>query len=120
MSKLLIKGIAVAIAAIVMVSVSAGAAQAQSCGYGGYGGYGGHGGHIGGHRSGIHLQIGNVGYSNFGYAQSYNYRPAYNVGPAWHDTSHLHYHGPSVTRHRNHYHVTPGHNHLHRSGHWHW
>jgi hypothetical protein len=76
MSKLLIKGIAVAIAAIAMVSVSAGGAKAQSCGYDGYGGYGGcggHGGHLGGYRSGVHLQIGNMGDSNFGYAPSYNY-----------------------------------------------
>ena len=117
MSKLLIKGIAVAIAAIVLTSVSTGAAQAQQCGYGGFGGYGGHGNL---YSSGVRLQIGSVGYSNFGYAPVYNYRPAYHVGPTWHDTSHRHYHGPSVSRHRGHYHVTPGHYHLHRSGHWHW
>ncbi|MDZ4687336.1 MAG: hypothetical protein SH850_19870 [Planctomycetaceae bacterium] len=43
------------------------------------------------------------------------YRP-----PVYHDTTHYDYHAPEVYRHRNHYHVTPGHYDLHRSGHWHY
>jgi hypothetical protein len=83
------------------------------CGYGGYGGgysgaysadyggYGVHGGGIGYGGSGIGLSVG------FG-------RPSF-----YHDTSHLHYHPGTVVRHRNHFHVVPGHYDVHRSGHWH-
>lgn len=115
MSTFSIKGLGVAIAAVVLASFTVGSAQAQSCGYGDYGYYGG--------GSGFSMQIGNVGFSSFDHVPMYNtrvYRSVYSPGPVWHDTSHWHYHGPSAVRHRNHYHVVPGHYHLHRSGHWHW
>jgi hypothetical protein len=70
-----------------------------SAGYGGYGG--GYGGGFGYSGSGIGLSVG------FG-------RPA-----VFHDTSHLHYHPGGIVRHRNHFHVVPGHYDVHRSGHWH-
>ncbi|MBL8889154.1 MAG: hypothetical protein JNL67_04200 [Planctomycetaceae bacterium] len=122
MSKFSIKGLVVAIAAVVMGSFAVDSAQAQSCGYGGFGTYGG--------GSGFSVQIGNVGFSSFNQVPLYNtrvYRSVYSTGPVWHDTSHWHYHGPSAVRHRSHYHgvpghyhVVPGHYHMHRSGHWHW
>ncbi len=37
--------------------------------------------------------------------------------PVYHDTTHFDYHPPTVIRHRNHFHVAPGHYDLHRSGH---
>lgn len=114
MSTFSIKGFGVAIAAIVLASFTAGSAQAQ-CGYGDYGYYGG--------GSGFSMQIGNAGFSSFNRVPIYDthyHRPVYSHGPVWHDTSHYHYHGPSAVRHRNHYHVVPGHYHLHRSGHWDW
>jgi len=39
--------------------------------------------------------------------------------PIYHDTSHWDYHPPSIYRHRNHFHVQPGHYDWHRTGHWH-
>jgi hypothetical protein len=120
---------AVLFAAIAMVAVSAGQAQAQGCGYGGgyYGGGGFYGG--GGYgvvNQGISLNVGggrggiSVGYSNFGYNPYNVYRPNYNYRPAYfHDTSHYDYHPGQLYRHGNHLHYQPGHYDLHRTGHWH-
>lgn len=68
------------------------------------------------------------GYSQSYYRQSgygsYYSRPSisrsyYQSRPTYHDTSHYDYHPTSIQRHRNHYHVVPGHYDLHRTGHWH-
>jgi len=104
--------------ALVLVGVSlagAGTASAQSCYGNGWGsGYsGGWGsGYSGGWGSGYSGGFGGRSLYNGGYGGGY--------GPTWHDTSHLHYHGPSLQRHGNHYHYIPAHTHLHRSGHWHY
>lgn len=37
----------------------------------------------------------------------------------WHDTTHYDYHPTTIVPHGNHFHIQPGHYHLHRSGHWH-
>lgn len=37
----------------------------------------------------------------------------------YHDTSHFDYHPPQIIRHRNHFHVTPGHYDFHQTGHFH-
>lgn len=62
------------------------------------------------------------GYSGGFSGSQYYYGGGYGggCGPVWHDTSHLHYHGPSLRRHGNHFHYIPAHTHLHRSGHWHY
>lgn len=52
-------------------------------------------------------------YSRPSFGRSYYSRPYY------HDTSHYDYHPTTIQRHGNHYHVIPGHYHLHRTGHWH-
>jgi hypothetical protein len=82
------------------------------CGYGGYGGR-----YSAGYGSGFdpyRVHSAGIGFSGSGI----------NVGigfgrPTFHDTSHLHYHPGGVVRHRNHFHVVPGHYDVHRSGHWH-
>jgi hypothetical protein len=82
------------------------------CGYGGYGGgYGGGGLYSAGYGGGYG---GGFGYSGNGIGLSVGFGR-----PTFHDTSHLHYHPGGVVRHRNHFHVVPGHYHVHRSGHWH-
>ena len=56
-------------------------------------------------------------YRSRGYDTHYRggyYRPHYH----WHDTSHYDWHAPSIQRHGNHYHYTPGHYDFHRDGHW--
>ena len=65
------------------------------------------------------------GYSNSyyrgsSYGNSY-YRPTFQSyrRPYYHDTSHYDYHPTTIQRHRDHYHIIPGHYHLHRTGHWH-
>lgn len=100
----------VALAGLLMFSGESQAGRFQisfgsNCGPGGYGGY--YGGGYGGGRS----------WSSFSYGSGSLYRSGRNR--VWHDTSHLHYHAPEIYRHRNHYHVTPGHYDVHRSGHWH-
>jgi hypothetical protein len=77
------------------------------------------GSHIGGHRGGHGGHGGHVYQPTRqwnGYRRSY--RPTWNQ-PRFHDTTHLDYHAPQVTRHGNHLHVQPGHYDVHRSGHWH-
>lgn len=120
-----ITAIAGLVAAVAMISASAGSAEAQGCGYGGY--YGG--GHYGGgYGRGISVSVGR-GYGGYygGYGRGISvnyYRPSfyggYSQGPVWHNTSHLHYHRGAVVPHGNHYDVYPGHYHMHRSGHWDW
>jgi hypothetical protein len=116
---------------VTMIALSAGATAASAQGFGGghYGGY--HGGPFGG---GYGCDYGYGGYSGYGgfspgislYSSGYR---GYNVGyggislnvgsPRWHDTSHYDYHPGSFQRHRNHFHYVPGHDDLHRSGHFH-
>lgn len=83
------------------------------CGYGGYGGR-----YSAGHGSGydpFRVHSAGIGFSGSGINVGIGFgRPA-----GWHDTSHLHYHPGGVVRHRNHFHVVPGHYDVHRSGHWH-
>lgn len=97
--------------ALVVIGVGlagAGTASAHDCWGGGYsGGWGS--GYSGGWGS---------GYSGGFSGSQYYYGGGY--GPVWHDTSHLHHHGPSLQRHGNHFHYIPAHTHLHRTGHWHW
>jgi hypothetical protein len=69
---------------------------------------------------------------NYRYNNSSYYRGGFNggfVSPGfgggygrghYHDTSHYDYHPTEVYRHRNHYHVVPGHYDYHQTGHWHW
>lgn len=70
------------------------------------------------------------GFSTGGYSYSpashyVRYTPSYTSWyrsyPAhtWHDTSHWDYHPPTIRRHRDHYHVTPGHWDWHQTGHLH-
>jgi hypothetical protein len=79
----------------------------------------GHGhAHVHGHHnhypSGFGLSFGFGGYPVYASPVAPIYRP-----PVYHDTTHYDYHPPTIYRHRNHYHVAPGHYDLHRSGHWH-
>jgi len=68
----------------------------------------------------------NHGYNNYGYG-NYGLHHGHNhgswgyggYGGGWHDTSHYDYHPTTIYRHRNHYHVQPGHWDYHRQGHWH-
>jgi hypothetical protein len=99
------------------------ASTASAQGFGGYGcgvpyggigysaGYGGIGYGGGCYGSGVRI----AGYG--GYGPGIGLSVGY---PRWHDTSHFDYHGPSLRRHGNHFHVQPGHYHLHRSGHVHY
>lgn len=96
-------------AAFLMTESQADAQYGCRAGYGGYG-------------SGVRISYGsgyglNIGYSSGFRAPIYNsYRP---TRLYYHDTSHYHYHPPSLQRHRNHYHYIPGHYDLHRTGHYH-
>jgi hypothetical protein len=80
-------------------------------------------GHGHGHNHHGHHQSGGViVVPGFGFGGSYGgfygstslYRPR-----VYHDTSHFDYHPTTVYRHRNHYHVQPGHYDWHQDGHWH-
>jgi hypothetical protein len=53
-----------------------------------------------------------------GYRTAY-YPNGWDSDHGWHDTSHYDYHPPTVVRHRNHFHVVPGHYDYHETGHWH-
>lgn len=107
----------IALTGMASLAMTGAEANAQSCGYGG--GFGGGYSFGGGSYYG-----GGLGYTNFGnsFGRSYGYSN-FNRGfygnsfrqPYYHDTSW--YHGPSLRRHGNHFHVQPGH--VHRSGHWH-
>lgn len=82
---------------------------------------------------GVHVDVGHP--HGHGYRHGYNQRSYYgyggyqhrayypssrwNGGHSWHDTSHWDYHPTEVYRHRNHYHVQPGHWDWHEDGHWH-
>jgi hypothetical protein len=97
--------------------MGAGAASAHDGWGGGHRGHRGHGGwHGGGWGSGYSGGWGS------GYSGGFSGRHFYYGGPShpvWHDTSHLHYYGPTLQRHGNHYHYIPAHTHIHRGGHWH-
>lgn len=56
---------------------------------------------------------------NHGYGGHFGAYPSFGYGRSYHDTSHYDYHPPTVTRHRNHLHYTPGHYDFHQTGHHH-
>lgn len=93
-------------------------ATAANAGHGHHGhnhhnhGYGGGGGYYGGYGYGSGFRG--------GYGTGYGYGSSWNRGGIYHDTSHWDYHPTEVIPHRNHYHVVPGHYHLHNTGHYHW
>jgi hypothetical protein len=114
----------VTVAAIGLIGTATASAQGYGWMGGGYGhggldcGYGGYGGGFAPNYSNydpfsVHRYGIGFGGSGLGVSASFG-RPAY-----YHDTSHLHYHPGGVVRHRNHFHVVPGHYDVHRSGHWH-
>ncbi len=57
-----------------------------------------------------------IGVGGFSYSSGYS--TCSPRTPVWHDTSHYDYHPTEVLRHRDHYHVVPGHYDYHRSGHY--
>jgi len=81
--------------------------------------------HGGGYSGGYSSGYGWSGYGGF-YSQPRLYPVSpYRQGcgvplvqPRYHDTTHYDYHPTTVYRHRNHFHVQPGHFDLHQSGHW--
>lgn len=109
---------AAALAAVLMLSLDTGAAQAAH----------GFGLHFGGRN--VHLDIGNPHgyrhgrqvayrrpYSNprwYGHNNVYRGRPHLD----WHDTSHFDYVPGGYVRHNNHYDYVPGRHVWHREGHW--
>ncbi len=106
-------------AALVMGLAGGGEAKADHCMYGRGFGSSYHGGYP---TSGFSLSIGSYGgYGGYGGLSTFGGYPSYGGGHVhrtWHDTSHYDYHPPTAYRHRNHYHVVPGHYDLHRTGHW--
>ena len=102
--KICLAAIAIAIAFTFTASGEANAQWGHGCGYGYQG------------------QIGNVqpitrsqwGHGYRSYLPNYGYR-----APVFHDTTHLDWHGPTIRRHGNHFHVQRGHYDVHRTGHWH-
>ena len=102
--KMLLPAIALGIAFTFAFSGEAKAQWGNGCGYGFQGQIG--------HVPPITRSYWGAGYRS--YLPNYGYR-----APVFHDTSHLDYHPPQVIRHRRHFHVQPGHYHLHRTGHWH-
>ena len=109
------------VAIVGLLALSAGSAFAQHCQSGGYGGGGYGGGGYGGGYSGSQFGVQVYSTPNYNYAPRYqSYQPSYGYGQSYyHDTSHYDYHAPSIQRHRNHYHVTPGHYDYHQTGHFH-
>ncbi|MDG2223960.1 MAG: hypothetical protein P8L85_21445 [Rubripirellula sp.] len=109
------------------------AAAQYGCGYGGSYGTGYSVGYRGvGYGSGYSVGYGGIGYGGVGisigvgrygsYRSPYHaghYRTHYGRRPYYHDTTHHDWHRTEVSRHRNYYHVRPGHWDVHRSGHWH-
>ncbi len=97
-------------------------AHAQHCGYhGGLGSSVYSGGHVSGYGSFYGFGGARVISPSYGslYSGGYGHASGFHpVAPVWHDTSHLDYHGPSLQRHRNHFHLVPGHYDVHREGHW--
>ncbi len=100
----LMKVVAIPVLAVALMAV-AGASKAEAGGFGIS--IGGHGVHVGHHHPGFRP----------GFRPPY--RPGFGYRPYFHDTSHLHYHGPRVVPHNGHFHVLPGHYDVHRTGHWH-
>jgi len=107
------KNLVVAACVALVVAVAGGEAKAghhhrSSCGYGG--GYY--------PTSGFSVSVGYGSFPRYAGGGIYSgYAPS---RPVWHNTTHYDYHPPEVYRHRNHYHVAPGHYDLHRTGHWHY
>ncbi|MGB0598633.1 MAG: hypothetical protein ACPGLY_18250 [Rubripirellula sp.] len=100
------------------------AAAQYGCGYGSGYGIGYSSGYGVGYRGiryggvGISIGVGNYGGYRSPYHVGYS-RTYYGRRPYHHSPTYLDRHRTEVIRHRNHYHVRPGHWDVYRGGHWH-
>ncbi|MFP6674741.1 MAG: hypothetical protein VB878_06660 [Pirellulaceae bacterium] len=101
------KRIALAVAVVIGLSLTA-TSKAQAQGF-----------HFSG--GGIHVDLGNVHHGGHYGHQSHNrnYNNHFGTQYRFHNTTHLDWHPGQYYRHGRHFHYSPGHYDIHRTGHYH-